>query len=148
MLIAKFLHLLGLTIWVGGMFFAHLALRPTAAEVLQGPQRLQLMRGVFARFFPWVWLAVALLLGSGLHMMAQIGKPPVYVSLMAVIGIVMMLIFAHIFFAPFKRLKRAVDVEEWSAAAPALGQIRKLVGINLCLGLLTLLIGSLGPLLH
>ena len=30
-------HLLGVIVWVGGMFFAHMALRPSAAEVLEPP---------------------------------------------------------------------------------------------------------------
>ena len=33
------LHLLAALVWVGGMFFAHTALRPTAASVLQPPER-------------------------------------------------------------------------------------------------------------
>ncbi len=53
MLFAKFFHLLGLTLWVGGMFFAHMALRP-ALGVLHPEQRLTLMAAVLANFFIWV----------------------------------------------------------------------------------------------
>ena len=148
MLIAKFLHILALMVWVGGMFFAHNALRPVAAVVLEPPQRLTLLAGIFTKFFAWVWLAIALILASGLYMMALLGKPPLYVTLMAVIGIVMMLIFGHIFFAGFRRLKRAVAAQDWKAGGAAMAQIRKLVGINLILGLITIAIGSLGPLLQ
>lgn len=146
MIVAEFLHILGITVWVGGMFFAYMALRPIAASVLQSPQRLQLWDGVFQKFFFWVWLSVLVVLASGLYMMAVFGKPPVYVTLMAVVGIVMMLIFAHVFFAPYKRLKRAVAAEDWPTGGAALGQIRMLVGINLSLGLVTIAIGALGPL--
>lgn len=148
MLIAKFLHLLGLTLWVGGMFFAHMALRPALA-VLQPEQRLRLMAATLGNFFTWVWIAIALVLGTGLHMTALMsagGPPPHYVSAMAVIGIVMMLIFGHIFFAPFRRLKSAVSIQDWDTASRGLRQIRLLVGINLVLGLLTIVIGALGPL--
>ncbi|WP_175624767.1 MULTISPECIES: CopD family protein [Oxalobacteraceae] len=148
MIIAKFLHILGFTVWVGGMFFAHNALRPTAATVLEPPQRLTLLSGVFSKFFVWVWISVALILGSGLYMMALMGKPPLYVTLMSVIGIVMMLIFGHIFFAPYRRLLRAVAAQEWKAGGAAMATIRKLVGINLILGLVTIVIGTLGPLLR
>lgn len=148
MIIAKFLHILGFTVWVGGMFFAHNALRPTAATVLEPPQRLALLSGVFSKFFVWVWISVALILGSGLYMMALMGKPPLYVTLMSVIGIVMMLIFGHIFFAPYRRLLRAVAAQEWKAGGAAMATIRKLVGINLILGLVTIVIGTLGPLLQ
>jgi uncharacterized membrane protein len=148
MIIAKFLHILGFTVWVGGMFFAHNALRPTAATVLEPPQRLTLLSGVFSKFFVWVWISVALILGSGLYMMALMGKPPLYVTLMSVIGIIMMLIFGHIFFAPYRRLLRAVAAQEWKAGGAAMATIRKLVGINLILGLVTIVIGTLGPLLQ
>jgi uncharacterized membrane protein len=148
MFVAKFVHILGFTVWVGGMFFAYMALRPVAAAVLQPPSRLQLWEGVFSKFFFWVWLAVALLLASGFHMMAMLGKPPAYVSVMLGLGVVMMLIFAHVFFAPYKRLKRAVATQDWQAGGAALGKIRSLVGINLILGLLTICTGALGPVLR
>lgn len=147
MLVAKFFHLLGLTIWVGGMFFAHMALRPALAA-LQPPQRLMLMAAALGAFFTWVWIAIALVLGSGLHMMMAIGASGAlpYVHAMAGVGVVMMLIFGHVFFAPFGRLKRSVAQQDWDRAARALGQIRRLVGVNLVLGLLTIAIGTLGPL--
>lgn len=144
--VSKFLHILGFTVWVGGMFVAYMALRPVAATVLQPPQRLTLWSGVFGKFFFWVWLSVALILASGLHMMAVIGRPPAYVSVMFVLGVVMMLIFAHVFFAPYKRLKRAVAAEDWAAGGTALAQIRSMVGMNLILGLTTIGVGALGPL--
>ena len=145
MLIAKFLHILGFTVWVGGMFFAHNALRPSAAALLQPPQRLPLLAATLARFFKWVWIALALILASGLTMMALLGRPPLYVTLMAAIGIAMMLIFAHIFFAPNRRLQRAVAAQDWPAGGAAMAQIRVLVFVNLALGLLTIALGALGP---
>lgn len=146
MIIAKLLHVLGFVVWVGGMFFAYMALRPVAASQLDPAQRLNLWHGVFAKFFPWVWVAVGMILASGLYMMAQMGKPPFYVLAMFSIGIVMMLIFGHIFFAPYKRLQRAVSAQDWKAGGAALGTIRKLIGINLILGLVTTAIGVLGQL--
>lgn len=144
MFIARFLHLLGFTVWVGGMFFAYMALRPVAASRLEGELRLRLWEGVLEKFFFWVWLSVAAILFSGLYMMAQIGRPPVYITLMFVTGIIMMSIFAHVFFAPYKRLRKAVAASEWKNGATALSQIRVLVGVNLILGLLTIAVGSLG----
>lgn len=146
MILAKYLHILGFTVWVGGMFFAYMTLRPVAAAKLEPPQRLTLWDGVFGKFFPWVWLAVALILGSGLYMMAMIGKPPLYVTAMLVVGLAMMAIFAHVFFAPYKRLKTAVAAQDWKSGGAALGQIRKLIGTNLVLGLVTITFGALGPL--
>lgn len=135
-----FLHVTSVVIWVGGMFFAYLALRPVAASVLEPPQRLALWSGVFGKFFPWVWLSVVLILLSGLDMLMRVGgaAAPHYVLTMLVLGVVMMLIFAHVFFAPTKKLKRAVGQQDWKAGGAALAQIRRLIGINLILGLVTI----------
>ena len=144
--IALLLHLLGVVVWVGGMFFAYMALRPVAVSVLEPPQRLNLWAGVFAKFFPWVWLSIALILGSGLYMWMALGgmAAPAYVWVMMGLGIVMMLIFAHVFFAAFKKLKRAVADQAWPAGGAALGQIRMLIGINLSIGLITIVVAILG----
>lgn len=146
--IARWLHILSTTVWVGGMFFAYLALRPVAASVLQPPLRLQLWHGTLARFFQWVWLAIGLLLATGLHMTMKLGglAAPLHVRVMLILGVIMMLVFAHVFFAPFARLGRAVASENWPAGGVALGQIRRLVGINLVLGLVTITITTAGRL--
>lgn len=140
-----FLHLIAVVVWVGGMFFAYLCLRPVAAAELEPPQRLALWVGVLARFFRWVWLAVALILASGLSIFALVGgHAPIHWHLMLTLGIVMMLIFAHVYFAPYQRLRRLVAAADWAPAAGALNQIRKMVGVNLLLGLLTIAVATLG----
>ncbi len=146
MSLALLLHLLGVVVWVGGMFFAYMALRPVAAVVLEPPLRLALWAGVFGKFFPWVWLAVALILGSGMFMWMKLGgaAAPAYVLLMLALGVAMMLIFAHVFFAAYKKLKRAVAAAEWKAGGAALGQIRRLIGINLSIGLVTIAVAIVG----
>ena len=112
MAIAIILHLLPAVIWVGGMFFAYMALRPVAASQLEPPARLSLWVGVFRKFFPWVFVAIALILGSGFWMVyAMFGGLAVtglYVHVMLALGILMVLIFLHVYFAPFRRLQRAV----------------------------------------
>lgn len=144
--LARWLHVLGVTVWVGGMFFAYLALRPAAAQVLEPPQRLPLWAATLGRFFRWVWIAVALILASGAHLMVALGgrHAPLYAWAMFLIGSAMMLIFAHVFFAAFRRLERAVAATDWKAGGAALGQIRKLVGLNLVLGLVTITIATAG----
>jgi uncharacterized membrane protein len=144
MTVALFLHLLSDVIWIGGMFLAYVAVRPAAVEVLEPPQRLRLWTGIFRRFFPWVWAAVLLILGSGFMMMGQMGAVRAYVIVMTAIGIIMSVIFLHIYFAPFGRLKRAVAGEDWKAGGAALNQIRVLVGTNLALGLINIAVGVLG----
>ena len=148
MAIAIVLHLLPAVIWVGGMFFAYMALRPVAASQLEPPARLSLWVGVFDRFFPWVFGSIALILASGFWMVYAVfdgfDTTGLYVHGMLVLGILMMLIFFHVYFAPFKRLKRSVAQEDWPAGGRQLAQIRMMVGINLLLGLLTIAIASGG----
>ena len=143
---APLLHVLSVVVWVGGMFFAYMALRPVAASVLEPPLRLSLWAGVFGKFFPWVWASVALILLTGLYMLMKMGgaSAPHYAMSMLALGVVMMLIFAHVFFAPYKKLKRAVAQEAWSQGAAALGQIRMLIGINLTIGFVTLVVVMVG----
>ena len=147
MSIALSLHLLAAVIWVGGMFFAYVCLRPVAASLLEPPHRLQLWAHVFVRFFSWVWAAVITLIVTGHGMIAlyggfgSIGK---HVHIMLALGYVMFLLFAHLYFAPFKRLKRAVEAADWATAGNNLNQIRKIVGINLVLGLVTVVVASAG----
>ena len=142
MALSLLLHVLGVVVWVGGMFFAYMALRPVAASVLEPPHRLTLWAGVFGRFFPWVWLSVLLILLTGLHTLALLGwlAAPHYVLAMLATGLLMMLIYFVVFFAPYAKLKRAVAEQNWKAGGAALAQIRQLIGINLALGLLTVVL--------
>ena len=148
MSIALFLHILAAVIWVGGMFFAHVVLRPIAAGQLEPPVRLTLWVGVFKRFFPLVFAAIATLLVTGYWMILSFyggfDAVGMHVHIMIWTGYVMMLIFFHVFFAPFKRLKRAVAAEDWAAGGKSLAQIRSLVGINLLIGLAIIAIASGG----
>ncbi len=141
-------QLLAAVVWVGGMFFAYMALRPAAATLLDPPQRLPLWVGTFRNFFPWVWLAVVLLPVTGYVMIFRVfggmAGAGLHIHLMQGIGWIMMLMFMHLYFAPFKRLQRAVTIGDWPDAAVRLAQIRRIVGINLMLGLSVTLIASAG----
>jgi uncharacterized membrane protein len=148
MSIAIPLHLLSAILWVGGMWFAYFILRPVAAGQLEPPQRLTLWVGIFDRFFPLVWISIAMLLGTGYWMIFFIyggmGSAPIFVHIMQAIGIIMMMIFMHVFFAPFQRLKQAVTIQDWQTGASTLARIRILVGINSLLGFLVIVIASAG----
>lgn len=141
------LHALAAVVWVGGMFFAYLVLRP-AAGPLEPPQRLALWHRVFGRFFPWVWAAVAVLLASGYGLLFLVlggfAGAGMHVHLMQTLGLVMMALFAHLFFAPWRRFGRAVAAGDWPAAGKQLDGIRRIVAINLVLGLATVAIGAGG----
>ena len=147
MVTAVSLHILAAIVWIGGMFFAVLVLRP-AAGPLEPPARLALWRRVFARFFPWVWLALVLLLGTGYWMIFEIfgglGDLPLHFHLMQGIGWLMALIYLYLWFAPYKRFKEALDAGETPVAAATLNRIRWIVTANLALGLINAVIGASG----
>ena len=142
------LHLLAAVIWVGGMFFAYMALRP-AALALEPPQRLPLWSRTFAHFFPWVWVSIITLLVTGYLMLfftfggfAQAGT---YIHIMHATGLIMVLIFLHVFFAPYRRLKQALAASDFPTAGKYLAQIRVLIGINTIIGVITIIVASSGP---
>jgi uncharacterized membrane protein len=145
---ALLLHMLAAVVWVGGMFFAYMVLRPAAATLLEPPQRLTLWAGVFGRFFPWVFAAITTILATGYWMVlvfyGGFDAVGLHVHIMVWSGYAMMLIFLHVFFAPYKRLKQAVANADWAAGGKSLAQIRALVGINLALGMLVIAIASGG----
>ena len=141
------LHALSAVLWVGGMFFAHQVLRPAAASLEPGP-RLILWSHVLGRFFAWVFAAIVLLLLTGYAMVfgvfAGFGGVGLHVHLMQGIGIVMMLLFFHLYFAPWRRFRAAVARQDWAEGGRQLAQIRTIVTINLVLGIIVVAIGSSG----
>jgi uncharacterized membrane protein len=141
------LHALAATVWVGGMFFAYLVLRPAVAEIAV-VERQRLWERVFARFFPIVLGCIALLLLTGYHMLfagfGGFAGAGVHVHVMHLTGWLMFLLFFHLYFAPWRRFRRAVAAGESEAAGRQLGTIRLVVLVNLLLGLLTVAIGSSG----
>jgi uncharacterized membrane protein len=148
--IALLLHLAAVVIWIGGMFFAHVCLRPAAATLLPPAQRLPLMSEVLGRFFGAVVWSLVLLWGSGLAMFvawASSGaRPPLSWNLMAGLAVIMTLLFALILFRLHPRMKRAVTEGELPQAAAALDGIRRLVTVNLVLGFATIAVATVGRL--
>lgn len=147
MMLLKLTHLLAVLIWVGGMFFAYVVLRPAAVEVLEPPLRLRLWDNVFRRFFVWVWGSVAVILVSGFYMIylyggfAQVGH---HVHVMLLSGLAMTAIYAYVFYARYRPLSALVAKQSWKEAGEMLGRIRKLIAVNLTLGLLTVCVAVLG----
>ena len=146
--LALTLHVLGVVVWVGGMFFAYMALRPAAVEVLQAPFRLRLWEAVFNKFFPWVWLSILLILASGYYIIFALiggfGSTGLYVHIMHGLGLLMVAIFLHVFFAPYNRLKKSNSSESWEQGGKALSQIRFLIALNLAIGLIIIVVATAG----
>lgn len=154
--IATLLHVLAATVWVGGMFFAFVCLRPASAD-LTAEVRVKLWSGALTHFFRWVWLCIALLLVTGVFMALQItgigedlGKierlktAGEHVHIMMALGVIMMLKAAHVFFAPLKRLKRAVAESHWTEAGKNLNSIRTFLAVSTAFGLVVIAVASGG----
>lgn len=144
--VLKTLHVLSIILWIGGMAFTLFFLRPALAA-LEPPLRLRLMRDVLGRFFAAVLAAALIALVTGGWMMidfagrvSESAAPEVRMpwtwSLMAALGVLMVLIFGHIRFVLFQRLRRAVASSAWAAGGAALSSIRVWVRANLAIGLL------------
>ena len=143
------LHLLAALIWVGGMFFAWMILRPAAVSVLEAPARLTLWAEVFRRFFQWVWVAVLILPVSGMGMLhlrfAGFETAPRYVHIMIGLYIAMLALFLRIQLLQLPELRKAISAQNWPAGGEALGRMRKLVGINLLIGMALMAIAAARP---
>jgi uncharacterized membrane protein len=145
--IAATLHILAAVIWVGGMFFAVWVLR-LAAGPMEPPARLALWGRVFGRFFPWVWIAVVLLPATGYWLINDVyggmAELPLSIHIMHGLGWVMVLIFLHLWFAPYARFKKALAVNDVPEAGKQLNTIRLMVTANLYIGLANAVIGASG----
>lgn len=143
------LHVLAALVWVGGMFFAWMVLRPAAITALEGPARLKLWVEVFQGFFRWVWVAVVLLPVSGVGMLnlhfTGFENAPRYVQVMMGLYVVMTALFIRIQALMLPELRTAVAGQDWPAGAAILGRIRRLVGINLLVGLAVVAIAATRP---
>jgi len=140
-------HIFGAVVWVGGKFAIYVCLRP-ALGVLEAPARLRLMRTTFQNFFPWVWVAILLLLASAYWMVfATFGgfsHLRLHINLMQAFGWVMIALFVWLFHGPWLKFNRAVDAEDWPSAGANLDRIRQIIAVNLPLGLLVVIIGASG----
>jgi uncharacterized membrane protein len=136
----KALHVLCAAVWVGGMLFAYVVLRPSLS-VLEPPQRIALHSQIFRRFFLIIWHVMPLIILTGFIMifavfggMASVAWP---VHVMLLLGLVMSAIFLAIFFGPYRTFR--------TVPGPApLEAIRRLIGLNLLLGVVTIAIAALG----
>ena len=151
--VLKSIHLLGIIVWVGGMFFMLHCLRPAAAS-LEPALRVGLMRDALGRFLRIVTVVVGLVLLSGVAMLATASRVsvsagigfnmPIDWHVMVTLGVVMMAVFVYIRFALFTQLERAADGRDWPAAAALLARVRALVIANLLLAVVIVVVTRLG----
>ena len=151
--VLKTMHLLAIIVWLGGMYFALFCLRPSLGP-LEPPQRVRLMHEVLRRFFDAVLIAAGLALATGVWMIAgdarAAGRAGVGLNMpldwyvMAVLGMLMVAIFAHIRFTLYRGLTRAVEAQVWPEADKALASIARAVQVNLALGVVIVVVTRAG----
>jgi uncharacterized membrane protein len=136
-------HVLCAVIWVGGMFFAYVVLRPSLS-VLEPIQRIALHTQVFRRFFLIVWHVMPLILISGFAVLflfyGGIAGVGWNVNVMMLLGLIMSAVFVLIVFGPYARFRRTTDR---ATAVACIDRIRKLIGVNLVLGIVTVVVALL-----
>jgi uncharacterized membrane protein len=146
--LVKLTHLVAAIFWMGGMAFMILALRPAAVALLQPPERLMLMAGVWKRFFPIVIVSIVVLFGSGTNLYTTTfraikaatgqGSVPLGWNIMLVLGLLMIALFGHIYFVGYARFKRAMAVQDWPVAGKAAAQIHLFMLANFVFGWLAI----------
>lgn len=140
--ILKALHLLCAVLWVGGMFFAYVVLRPSMAAI-DAPQRMLLHTRVFKKFFLVIWHAMPVAIISGFAMIGlrwNMAAAPWQINAMMGLGVLMGVVFLAIFFGPYRQFRRTTDRNRMTSS---LDSIRKLIGVNLVLGLATVIVAGL-----
>lgn len=144
------IHALAAIIWVGGMFFAYVVLRPAIGALEPAGERLRLWSRVFPKFFVWVWAAVVALPATGywrvLADFGGFGAAGLHVNVMHGLGLLMIFLFLYLYSGPYQRFQIAVAAEDWPEAGQNLNTIRRVIAINLALGLTASVLGASGRL--
>lgn len=147
--IVQAIHGMAATAWVGGIFFAFMALRPAANNALEPPQRLRLWQSAYTHFFPWVWIMIGLLLITGYTDLYSrfdgVTSDAIYLQLMHGIGLLMIVFFGYLYFGLYRNLTAAVKQDDMKAAALVMAKMRPVMAINLTLGMIITAVGIAGP---
>lgn len=147
--IAIVLHIIAINIWVGGTFFTVVVLNPPLTQ-LDASRQLPLADRVFRRFFALIWLVMPILIGSGGWMIYEIygglAATPLYVKIMALLGVSMSVIFLLINFGPYRRYRQSRQhADQQAASLGMMSHIRRLNIINMILGICVVIVIGAGP---
>jgi uncharacterized membrane protein len=142
------IHLLGAVIWVGGVVYTLLVVRPAVA-ILAPPARLAMGHEALRRFYRIVWHVMPIVLLTGYAMLfgvyggfAAVGWP---VHVMHLTGLLMSGLFVAVFFGPFQTLKAAAAAQDPAAGGAAMAKVRQMMVGVLILGLVTVVVAAFGP---
>src|SRR5271156_1925500 len=132
-------HVLGAVIWVGGMFFAALIMRPALAD-LDTLRRVDVYRAAFHRFFRLIWVIMpAVLLTGYIMLFGEYGGFALAnwnIHLMHMLGLAMSALFVAIWFGPYHQFR--------NGQGRAMAVIRPMIFANMLIGLVTVVIAALG----
>ncbi|MBF0158923.1 MAG: CopD family protein [Magnetococcales bacterium] len=145
------IHVLAVTLWVGGMFFAHFMLRPSVMDPalnLGLESRVLLWSQVLQRFVRVVWVIVLLLPVTGYTMiifyLGGLSAQPLHVHLMQGTAWIMIALFVHLYTGPFRRMQWMVKQLLIPEAGLYLGRIRTVVTVNMTIGMVTVVLATAG----
>jgi len=132
------IHVLGAVVWVGGLFFLLLIMRPAIAE-LDPARRVDVYRAAFHRFLRMLWMVIPGVLLSGYAMMFgeyggfRDGKWNLH--LMHMLGLGMTVLFLTTWFGPYQPFRKG--------QGRAINLIRPLLVTSLFLGLATIVVATM-----
>jgi uncharacterized membrane protein len=135
-------HLLCAALWVGGMYYAVMVLRPALAQ-LEAAKRVQLHMQTLQRFFRLVWHVMPIMLISGWLMVFGVwggfATVPLSINIMQGLAVLMAGVFVYVYFGPWQQVRRAIRPTQ-----EMLDGVRTLVVVNLVLGVTAIVAGALG----
>ena len=133
------IHLLCVVLWVGGMAFLLLTLRPSASAI-DPSARLVLQGAVFRRFFRTIWQVMPMAIVSGLLLLILLyshQKMPWEVMVMQTGGVLMAAIFIGMVLVPNKRFQ--AKLAAGTATAEDAVPVRRLIWLSLGIGTIVLI---------
>ena len=133
------IHLLCVVLWVGGMAFLLLTLRPSVTAI-DPTARLVLQGAVYRRFFRTIWQVMPMAIVSGLLLLIlsySHQSLPWEVMVMQTGGVVMAAIFIGMVLVPNKRFQ--AKLAAGTATAEDVAPIRRLIWVSLGIGTIILI---------
>jgi uncharacterized membrane protein len=136
------LHVVGVVLWVGGMGFSQMVLRPATAS-MEAPARVRFMMDVLGRFFRLVTVSLVLIWVSGLAMLAPVGmkNAPLSWHIMYGLATITTVIFIVIYGLYLGKAKPALANNDIAGAGAVLMKLRVLISINFVLATLAMVAG-------
>ncbi len=123
-----FLHILFVSVWIGGMVFTLLFLRPALESLSNKEDKVVFLQRLYNRFFLAVWLSILVLFFTGMYLWHGYRRDfseNTLFHLKLFLFLLMVLNFSYIYFFLFKRGK--------------FNLIPNLVWLNLIFGVLILI---------